>query len=133
VSVVATMSVIVFGASEGGRRALRRIRADATGEVLAFADNANDRQGGTFEGLPVMAPNAVAERAYDRIVVASHGWRQIVPQLRSLGVPAEKIEVYRLTLLTTPKGGWSMRTSGSGATLCGRTATRSPPVNTVRR
>lgn len=96
VNQVATLRVLVFGASEGGRRALDVLRRDPSLEVVAFADNARDRQGTLFEGLPILAPSHLRTHDYDRIVVASHGWKQIVPQLRELGVPAERIEVFRL-------------------------------------
>jgi predicted SAM-dependent methyltransferase len=93
---VATLRVIVFGASESGRRAIERLRMDPSVAVVAFADNGAGRHGTVFEGCPVISPAQITTRGHDRVVVASHGWRQIVPQLRALGVPADRIELFRL-------------------------------------
>jgi predicted SAM-dependent methyltransferase len=90
----ATMTVIVFGAGPTGKAALHRIREDAACDVVAFADNAARRQGDTFEGLPVIAPETIPAYNCDRIVVASHGWPSIVAQLRALGVPEDRIHVH---------------------------------------
>lgn len=94
---VATEQVIVFGASTSGQRALERLCEDPAVEVVAFADNAASRQGTTFLGRPIIAPADLLNRDFDRIVVASHAWRQIVPQLRSLGVPTGRVELFRLS------------------------------------
>ena len=89
----ATTTIIVFGAGPTGRAALHRIREDTACDVVAFADNAA-RHGDTFEGLPLIAPDTIPAHDCDRIVVASHGWRSIVTQLRALGVSEDRIHVH---------------------------------------
>lgn len=93
-SHVATKTVVVFGAGATGLAVLSQIRQDARCEVVGFADNATERQGTSLEGLPVLAPEALSNRGIDRVVVASHGWRSIVAQLRALGIPDERIEIH---------------------------------------
>lgn len=88
-------SVVIFGAGEAGRRALSMLRAQGPVEVVAFADNAPQRHGSTIHGYPVIAARELADYRYDRIVVASHGWRQILPQLVELGVRADRIDLFR--------------------------------------
>lgn len=95
-SQVATPSVLVFGAGEAGRRALSCLRRNAGIDVTAFADNDRARHGTSFEGLPIVAPDVIRSGVFERIVVASHAASQIVPQLRGLGVPADRIDVFRL-------------------------------------
>jgi hypothetical protein len=86
--------VIVFGAGEAGRRALACLRRDGGWDVLAFADNATDRHGTTFEDLPVVAPASLIELGAERVVVASQAAAQIVPQLRALGIRQDQIDLY---------------------------------------
>ena len=89
-------SVVVFGAGEAGRRALERLRRDASVRVAAFADNDAARHGTLYQGLPIVGPDALLDGAFDRVVVASHAVSAIVPQLRGLGVPAERIDVFQI-------------------------------------
>ena len=89
-----TQSVIVFGAGEAGRRALACLRREGGWHVIGFADNATQRHGTTFEGLPVVAPAQIEQLGAERVVVASQASAQIVPQLRALGLRQDQIDTY---------------------------------------
>lgn len=91
----ANQSVIVFGAGEAGRRALACLRREPAWDVVAFTDNATQRHGTTFEGLPVIPPGSLRTAAVDRVVVASDSMQQILPQLRALGMNPSCIDVYQ--------------------------------------
>ncbi|MCC7416247.1 MAG: hypothetical protein IT176_03830 [Acidobacteria bacterium] len=91
-TLAATRSAIIFGAGATGRAALQEIRRRGALDVRAFADNAPQRQGQSFEGLPVISPDRLGD--VDTVVVASHGWNSIVRQLRELGVADDRIDVH---------------------------------------
>lgn len=88
-------SAVIFGAGEAGRRALALLQGDPSASVIAFADNNPDRQGRSFERLPVIAPDALVVNKPDVVVVASQAWADIVPQLRRLGIPRERIRLFK--------------------------------------
>ena len=106
---VAVRTVVVFGAGATGMAALKQLRDDPACEVVAFADNAAQRQGQTVEGVPVIAPRAIPARDVDLIVVASHGWQAISAQLRAMGVPDDRIDVHPVD---GPSHGAAMARSG---------------------
>jgi predicted SAM-dependent methyltransferase len=100
VSQITRESVVVFGAGTSGLLALRELESNPRCEVLAFADNALHRQGTIFEGLRVLAPEVLVEADVDRVVVASHGYREIATQLEALGFPVDRIQVRRPDLVS---------------------------------
>ena len=82
--------IILFGASKGGERFLRRCGGDY--EVLAFADNDPKKHGQTLSGLPILPPARLTEFAYDHIVIASMFGHEIQNQLvRQFGIPESRI------------------------------------------
>jgi hypothetical protein len=89
--------VVVFGAGEAGRRALRRLRAEGTADVVAFVDNSVAKHGTTLEDLPIISPADLVRCGVDRVVVASQASAQILPQLRALGIPRDSIDLYQLS------------------------------------
>jgi hypothetical protein len=82
--VAAGLPVHVFGAGAGGRIVRGALRA-AGCAVEGFVD---DRVEGPFEGLPVLAGAAFAERTggVATVVIASRHWRSIGRHLATLGV-----------------------------------------------
>jgi tetratricopeptide (TPR) repeat protein len=82
----------VFGTGDAARREIERLSALPDVECLACADNDPRKQGGTFMGLPVVAPSQLADMPFDAIVVASIHADAIQRQLaHDLGVPPRKI------------------------------------------
>ena len=82
--------IILFGASKGGERFLRRCGADY--EVLAFADNDPKKHGQTLSGLPILPPARMKDLSFDHIVIASMFGHEIKDQLaRDLAIPSDRI------------------------------------------
>lgn len=62
--------------------------------MIGFVDNDQRKQGGTYLGLPVHAPEALKTLEYDRIVICSMYVDEIQDQLNlQLEIPFEKIDV----------------------------------------
>src|SRR4029078_2313113 len=61
--------------------------------VVAFLDNNNSKWDSTVDGVAICDPASVSEWQYDLIIVAASHSVEIAKQLRSLGVPLEKLEV----------------------------------------
>ena len=83
--------VMVFGAGEGGRRALSHLRQKA--EVVCVLDNDPRKHGTTLAGVPVCAPSKATEAGVDQILIASIHSVEIFDQLLALGVDVRKIDV----------------------------------------
>ena len=82
--------IILFGASKGGERFLRRCGADY--EVLGFADNDPKKQGQTLSGLPILSPARLKDLPFDQIVIASMFGHEIKDQLvRDFAIPPDRI------------------------------------------
>lgn len=81
--------VIVFGASEGGRKFLKNQKEY---EVLAFSDNNQSIIGSFIEQFPIISPSSINEFTYDYIVIASMYLKEIKEQLiHELNIDAKKI------------------------------------------
>ena len=98
--------VMVFGAGEGGRRALSHLRGKV--EVVCVLDNDAKKHGSTLGTVPICAPTRATEADVDQILIASIHSVQIFDQLLSLGVDIRKIDVLEHEFLqdyaTFPKG-----------------------------
>lgn len=84
---------IVFGASNCGKAFLEERGEEY--EVVAFADNDSDKHGTFFQGVPVIAPEAIPGCEFDLVIVTSMFFpeirRQLVDELR---VPREAISCF---------------------------------------
>lgn len=81
--------IIVFGASEGGRKFLNNQNEY---EILAFTDNNQSKIGSYIEQFPIIAPDRLSDYAYDFIVIASMYIKEIKVQLiHELKINEEKI------------------------------------------
>jgi FkbM family methyltransferase len=84
--------IVLMGAGGLGRRALAGVRRHGV-EPLAFADNGLERQGTTLDGLPVLSPEAAADKFGRRAAFVVTIWGANRPhrfahsrqQLQSLG------------------------------------------------
>lgn len=82
--------IIIFGASKGGERFLRR--CGDRYRVLAFCDNDPRKQGTRLADFDVLPPSRLHEFPYDQIVVASMFGSEIKAQLVQHGfAPEERI------------------------------------------
>ena len=73
-------------------------------EVLAFADNSEQKQDTNFLEIPVINPSQITSLAYDRIIIASQFSDSIFIQLIEYGVNPDNIEILPIEqLLGTPQ------------------------------
>ena len=95
--------IIIFGCGAAGRTAFRLLHKRCA--VLAFSDNNRDLHGTTLLGIRIVAPTAIAEIDYDRIVIASMYHREIRDQLvKELGISPRFIELAP-SQVSRPKAG----------------------------
>jgi len=80
-----TVRVLLFGASEAGRRALDAARRVPHLEVLAFLDNDRARWASYVDGVPVWAPTPDCFGSADAIVITSIHTRAIADQVAAAG------------------------------------------------
>ena len=86
---------IVFGAGQCGRWA-RKIIPAAGYEVTGFVDNAPDKIGNFFEGLPVHSPENLPRLKWDVLFIAMKGEERaktVLQQLLDMGIPRDRIEL----------------------------------------
>jgi len=70
---------LLFGASEGGRNALINYRKAY--DFIAYVDNDKRKHGTQYAGLPVIAPENIANYQIDEILISSIYGPQIHRQL----------------------------------------------------
>jgi len=86
------MRVVIFGTGILGRKYLQ----ETEHSVLFFVDNDVTRWGHTCESIRIKNPHVLLDtRVYDRVVIAIGTHEPVLHQLRMLGLPDDKIEVYR--------------------------------------
>jgi MoaA/NifB/PqqE/SkfB family radical SAM enzyme len=83
----------IFGTGAGSFLARENLLALGA-QTVAFLDNDPARQGGTHEGLPVLAPEAAPGLGCDIVLLASHAHAAMEAQLAGLGIPPERILSY---------------------------------------
>ena len=83
--------VMVFGAGEGGRRALSHLRDKV--QVICVLDNDPRKHGTKLEGVPIGAPTRALDPQVDQVLIASIHSVEIFDQLLDLGVDVRKIDV----------------------------------------
>ena len=107
--------IIIFGASLGGERALKSLSRGK--KAIAFSDNDPKKHGSTLSGLPVVAPNEILQRPYDKVLIASSYYPEIFNQLVDLGVPLRAIDILDADILngveeTSPTIFWILGGAG---------------------
>ena len=95
--VVNRRSVLIFGASLGGRRLYQVLGYDE--KTLAFLDNDASKHQQVIKGHKILSPTEGLLLDYDVIIIASQAYSQIALQLLNLGVPRGKIEVADAAIL----------------------------------
>lgn len=90
------IKVLIFGASEGGRKVVDMLREDNV-EVLAYIDNDEEKVRKKLNGKEVILPEKISEFNYDYILIASMYFNEIFDQLANLGIDESKIiQIYGL-------------------------------------
>ncbi|MCI8400780.1 MAG: glycosyltransferase [Lachnospiraceae bacterium] len=85
---------IIFGAGSDGTNLLAWLRAHNRDKTEAFCDNAETKWGASLNGIPVISPSELTEKAGRLVIVASKLYsREIREQLTGLGVEAERIYI----------------------------------------
>lgn len=80
------MKIILFGCGQGGQMAAKWLPSDC--QLLAFADNNQNRRGTFLQGVPVIAPSQIPEYAPDLVwitVLNREASLSIQEQLMNLG------------------------------------------------
>lgn len=88
--------VVLMGAGGTGREYSCELLKKGEVKIVAFLDNSKAKQGTKINGIEVYAPAEVSNMHYDEVVVVAPGLEtDIVKQLLSLGVPEDKITIYK--------------------------------------
>ena len=88
---------IVFGASEGSERLYSLIKERY--EIVAFTDNDKNKNGGYINDLPIIPPNEIVSKQWDKIVIASiTGMYIIQQQLIDMGIEKSNIDISYMEL-----------------------------------
>lgn len=90
--------ILIFGAGEGGRRGYHALPRGQ--RAVAFIDNDAAKHGTRLLGLPVIAPANITSTPHDRILVASKYQKEILAQLRELGIPLKRVDLIDPDVLT---------------------------------
>lgn len=92
-------SILIFGAGAAGFNALQHLKEE--NDVLAFVDNAIEKQGNTLAELPVISPTEIANVEFDELHIASEFFEKIREQLIvEQQIDASKIKVLPSHMLT---------------------------------
>lgn len=88
--------VYIYGAGNTGKRAYKEFINNI--EVLKFFDNDETKWGSEIFGIGVTRPDkSFFEVDYDEVIVASKpGEKEIIEYLYQLGIPEQKIRVYKM-------------------------------------
>ena len=84
--------IIIFGA--GSRAKLAWEQLSSRFEILCFADNDAKKHGTVFLGRRIIKPAEIPQYQFDKIVVASVYTREILPQLKEIGIDKAQIQCF---------------------------------------
>lgn len=84
--------IIIFGTGTRARMAWEELCSRF--EILCFADNDAKKHGTVFLGRRIIKPTEIIQHPFDKIVVASIYTREILPQLKEIGVERQRIQCY---------------------------------------
>jgi len=87
------VKIILFGTGKGAEIVYNSLNLEKT-EIVCFLDNNQARQGSTFMGYRIDAPERIWDHSFDYVIIASQYTQEIKAQLLSLGVEEEKIISY---------------------------------------
>lgn len=96
--------VILFGASQYGRMALNYLKNSY--EILYFSDNDAEKWGSKIEGIDIISPHKLKTVSYDKIIITSTYYKEILAQLINMGldnIDSMKINITGLQDLTMYK------------------------------
>jgi len=94
------MKVIIFGASEGGKKVYQQISKDY--KVIAFSDNDVNKHNSTIKNIPVISPEDILNIKFDSIIIGSTYELEISQQLVEMGIDKSKIESGWCFIIGTP-------------------------------
>lgn len=76
------INIIMFGASGGGESFISHVNNnDSEYNILAVADNDEKKHNTIFNGYPVIAPEEISQFEYDKIIITSGFFMEIMEQL----------------------------------------------------
>ena len=96
------MRVVIFGAGKMFQTVKKNIKKEI--EIVAFLDNDTTKWGNQLDNIPILAPQQVIELKYDYIFLLSNYYLDMRLQLRSLGIPEEKVfDLNHMEKIRTPE------------------------------
>ncbi len=96
------MRAIVFGATLSAKEMYRKIMEQY--EIVAFADNDPNKQGGGIFGAPVISPLDIRSWTWDEIIIVSFSSKEAIKkQLVDMGIPEQKINTQYIDSLIEPR------------------------------
>lgn len=87
-------SIVIFGASNYGKKALNILKEDY--KILFFSDNDPDKWGKKIDGVEVINPLYLKELTNVEIIIASSFTEEILLQLQKLGISEVKVFKYNI-------------------------------------
>lgn len=96
------MKAVVFGATTSGRTIYEEIKKKY--QIVAFADNDVNKQGGNIDDIPIIGPNDIENLIWDQIIIVSTSAMEAIRnQLLELGIPEQKINTQYIDLNVIPR------------------------------
>lgn len=89
--------LVLFGFSEIGKQFCNEIDNKFSNRVVAFCDNAKEKQGLEYNGYKVISPEELKEKyAQSLVVITSQNYSDIIgKQLLGMGIQIDNIVIYR--------------------------------------
>ena len=87
--------VLIFGSGIRGKNVLKLLR-DNDRKIIGFFDNDSSLWGKTIERVSVYPPEEIPTRLGegDVIICNKYYWEEILDQIQTMGIPAERVHVY---------------------------------------
>lgn len=96
------MNAIVFGATASAKMIYKEIRKKY--EIIAFADNDQNKSGGGIDGIPVIKPADIGKLCWDEIIIVSYSAMDAIKsQLLDMGIAEHKINTRYVELNVEPR------------------------------
>lgn len=117
------MNVLLFGAGQAGKAALRELSEKEYLNVATYCailDNDAEKQGRIMNGLKVADPQDFVSYPYDLVLVAAGGFGSIREQLVSMGYAKEKIILFECWKMVVYTRHQYIKRYGTDVSVCNR-------------
>lgn len=97
-------NIILFGASEFGKKTFERCKNQNDISIIAFCDNDANKHNTKFLGVKVVPPLDILNLDYDEVIISSMYDNEISEQLLQMGIKEDLISVSPVITNHTPFG-----------------------------